>query len=602
MTLFRLGCLILAGLLVSCTPDVKIQKKQVQEEKTYIITTHETKLDAFRAANLRGQGFEALRLITEAYELAPNAVIKETIANEIHAWLTSQSDASLDQLYIQLDQASPQMWGWVELEVALRQKSTLAKDNLSDWIDDWPNHPGYQWAQARLDRIDESVLPEVKKAAVLLPLTGRFSPYSAYVYRGIEASCTLVTCKQDNHPIEFFYVDTNQDNFYQDIPEDVDIVLGPLLRSNIDRMRKDQPLNEIPVIALNSGSTTKQSPYWFGLHAAQEREAKETARFLLSQGYRSPVIVAANTSKGKRIVSAFSETWKERQRLIAQCENTPKTEAPASETTDAQQETDQLEVPEPEIIKNKACLEDYDPVVTALYDPKDKPSIIISLSRSIGVHDSQYRGRLISAIIDRPAIKHSRRRQDIDVVFFATDTKAARLLTPSLPYLYAGSVPAYGFSSIWTESSKSTQEMRDLSGLIIPLSPVDAYPEIQNQDPNLSVALDYMTDSLISQSRSKRLFAIGYDAGIVARNAQELESGATINALLGNIILDREITSIRNTQAFYRINSSGIAQIKLNNDLPTQTNSMEPKPTSDSQDASPKPEQPMERALPEPQE
>ncbi|NIW24215.1 MAG: penicillin-binding protein activator, partial [Gammaproteobacteria bacterium] len=57
-----------------------------------------------------------------------------------------------------------------------------------------------------------------------------------------------------------------------------------------------------------------------------------------------------------------------------------------------------------------------------------------------------------------------RRRQDVDMIFFAADPGAARLLAPQFRFHFAGDLPTYATSEIYEAAARGSDP--DLNGVI----------------------------------------------------------------------------------------------------------------------------------------
>lgn len=88
----------------------------------------------------------------------------------------------------------------------------------------------------------------------------------------------------------------------------VSLVVGPLLKNNVDEMLKSNtPLN---VLALNQPEsvTSRANICYFAL--SPEDEARDAARHIHDQGKQSPLLLVPRNALGDRVTQAFADEWR----------------------------------------------------------------------------------------------------------------------------------------------------------------------------------------------------------------------------------------------------------------------------------------------------
>jgi outer membrane PBP1 activator LpoA protein len=118
--------------------------------------------------------------------------------------------------------------------------------------------------------------------------------------------------------------------------------------------------------------------------------------------------------------------------------------------------------------------------------------------------DSVQRYRRLRANIDQPLQFESRRRQDAEFIFLATDANVGRLIKPQLRFHYSGDLPVYSTSSIYAMDGRSNT---DLNGVMF--ADVPWIIEPGNQFSGLPTLY---RESWPEKQQLARLQAMGYDA------------------------------------------------------------------------------------------
>ena len=164
-----------------------------------------------------------------------------------------------------------------------------------------------------------------EQIALILPLTGDYANIGriirdGFLYAQKEAQTTSPTAAQKTMQINVY--DSNQDQnivaiYQQATDQGADMVIGPLLKENVDALLDHSPL-ATPVITLNYASdeqnTVNGEVFQFGLYP--EDEAEQIAEKLLDKEYNAIVVMAAADEWGERMVRRFSETYLKLQGTI----------------------------------------------------------------------------------------------------------------------------------------------------------------------------------------------------------------------------------------------------------------------------------------------
>ncbi|MBV4368112.1 penicillin-binding protein activator [Erwinia phyllosphaerae] len=85
------------------------------------------------------------------------------------------------------------------------------------------------------------------------------------------------------------------------------LVVGPLLKSNVDRLASlPTPLN---ILALNEPEAVQNHPNLCYFALSPEDEARDAAHHMWDQGKRSPLLMVPRSSLGDRVSKAFAAEW-----------------------------------------------------------------------------------------------------------------------------------------------------------------------------------------------------------------------------------------------------------------------------------------------------
>jgi len=141
---------------------------------------------------------------------------------------------------------------------------------------------------------------------VLLPLSGNLEPQGAAIRNGM-----LMSYKENQGQFTLNFYDTQSkstgDLYKQAIQEGADMIIGPLLKDRVEELLKANPT--VPVLALNEldKPIVNDTNYYFSLSAAAD--AAQAAQYLYTQGYRKPLLIAAQGRIGYSSIKAFEQSW-----------------------------------------------------------------------------------------------------------------------------------------------------------------------------------------------------------------------------------------------------------------------------------------------------
>ncbi|EKP0307838.1 penicillin-binding protein activator [Aeromonas veronii] len=199
--------------------------------------------------------------------------------------------------------------GWLRLAALVNEfgaQPNLLARQLAGWKRDFPNHPAQKDMPAGLGDLAATASTSVQQIAVLLPLSGNLEPQGAAIRNGM-----LMSYKENQGQFTLNFYDTQSKStgelYQQAIQEGADMIIGPLLKDRVEELLKANPT--VPVLALNEldKPIVNDTTYYFSLSAAAD--AAQAAQYLYTQGYRKPLLIAAQGRIGYSSIKAFEQSW-----------------------------------------------------------------------------------------------------------------------------------------------------------------------------------------------------------------------------------------------------------------------------------------------------
>tara|TARA_Y100000588_G_scaffold378934_1_gene460253 strand:- start:501 stop:2408 length:1908 start_codon:yes stop_codon:yes gene_type:complete len=354
--------------------------------------------------------------------------------------------------------------GWLTLAAAANstgERGISWRDSVENWYATNRNHPAIEILNKGSLPKDSS-LNYPKKIALLLPLSGANEAAGNAIQHGFLGAYFAAASGLDNQQTIRSY-DVNGEGglekaYTSGLEDGADFVVGPLLRKNVAKLVTTQTLS-VPVLSLNylaDGWLGPGNLYQFAL-APEDEATAVAARALDDQNIRGAALVPAN-DWGQRMLNTFSFQFE----------------------------------------KADGALIDYQ-----RYEPLAQ-DFSFEIEKLLGLSDSVGRYQRLRTHIGQPLQFDPRRRQDIDFIFLAADSKVGRLIKSQLKFHYAGDLPVYSTSYIYSMDGKSDS---DLTGVMF----TDA-PWIIAPPPWIADFPTTYEKYWPSERRLARLHAMGYDA------------------------------------------------------------------------------------------
>ncbi|MBV2134413.1 penicillin-binding protein activator [Pseudomonas sp. MAP12] len=377
--------------------------------------------------------------------------------------------------------------GWLELSRLARGSATPAQQvaSIAEWQARNPQHPAARQLPQSLVKLQEIATRPLTRIALLLPEQGQLASVGKALRDGFVAAHYQSGDSALNISLHDSSSLTDLDAFYRQAQADgVQLVVGPLEKPLVNQLSQRQQL-PIPTLALNYSEGSAEAPaqlFQFGL--AAEDEAREVAQRAWEDGMRRAVALVPTGEWGNRVLAAFRKDWEARGgSLIA-------TEHVDQPVRLAQQIADLLKL-----------------------------------------RDSEARAKRLQTALGSTVEAQPARRQDVDFVFLAATPAQARQIKPTLAFQYAGDLPIYATSHLFTGSSDPSQDL-DLDGIRFCETPwlLDSSDPLRNQVigewPSAGGSLG-------------RLYAMGVDAYRLAPRLSQLQAlpSTRLDGLSGSLSL-----------------------------------------------------------------
>lgn len=371
------------------------------------------------AAALEADG-QALAAAQQRVLLAPLLSGQAASANNDAIWALV---ASLPAEQLQQPGNDLTLAGWTSLAFAVKSAGTLEQQQaaIEAWIKQHPDHPAAQQLPLALTKLKELASQPLTKIALLLPQEGPLAGVARALRDGFMAAHFQAQQAGQQAPaVQVF--DSSRigslDDFYRQAQAaGVQLVIGPLEKPLVKQLAA-KPQLPITTLALNYADAGQKAPpqlFQFGL--AAEDEAREVARRARADGMVRAVALVPSGEWGDRVLAAFRQEWEGNGGTLLAAERIAQPVALAQQIAD-------------------------------LFQLRQSEGRAKSLQSTVG-----------GSIAAQPS-----RRQDIDFIFLASTPQQAQQIKPTLNFQYAGDVPVYATSNLYSASGDVNQ-YNDMNGI-----------------------------------------------------------------------------------------------------------------------------------------
>jgi hypothetical protein len=387
--------------------------------------------------------------------------------------------------------------GWVKLaqfQQVYLGKGPLFDEALNNWQRRYVNHPGSNIIPDTLRTKVQLAPYDVKRLAVLLPQSGNSERLGAALKNGILAAL-------DTLPIEqVYFIDemlSSEEIESQLSRLNVDFVIGPLLKNNVEKVRNAQLLQSRPTLFLNTDDANNSNPDHFYFALNPEHEVDQALRVFLHKGFQKPMVLAPQNASGQRLAERFKTQW--------------------------------------------SLFSESKPEIGFYTDSKNMAEVVATL---LEVDASKNRIKDIKSLFKEEIDSETRSRADIDAIYILGDSTETRLLKPYLDVnvsTFAKRIPLFATSRSYSKRINITDK-GDLEELYFTDQPWMIPGTEQRQLRDTYDAL-WPEQADIEQ----RLFSMAYDAVHVIGELKQLANipGREFVGLSGRLRLQSSNQFIR---------------------------------------------------------
>ncbi|MEA1607509.1 penicillin-binding protein activator [Pseudomonas spirodelae] len=365
--------------------------------------------------------------------------------------------------------------GWLALARTVKNAATLEQQQaaIDTWIEQNPQHPAAQQLPQPLVELKKLSSQPLTEIALLLPQDGQLASVARALRDGFLAAHYQAQQAGQNPPnIQLFDSSRigSMDAFYaQAKAAGVQLVIGPLEKNLVSQLNSREQL-PITTLALNYSEGAQEGPaqlFQFGL--AAEDEAREVARRAWADGMRRAVALVPAGEWGDRVLAAFRQDWQAQGGTLIAAEHV------------------------------------------------DQP---VELARQIAelfqLRESETRGKRLQNTLGTAVSAAPSRRRDVDFIFLAATPQQAQQIKPTLAFQYAGDVPVYATSHLFTGTHNQAQYL-DLNGIMFCETPW----LLNVNDPLRQQASAQWPQAGTSLGR---LYAMGADAYLLTPRLNQLKA------------------------------------------------------------------------------
>jgi hypothetical protein len=354
--------------------------------------------------------------------------------------------------------------GWLDLALVIRQ-NLVEPESLPQAISSWKvRHPQHFLRENEaLDlwlRYRQQFAPP-RKVAVLLPESGRLQAAAEAIRDGITSAFL-------DHPggAELLFFSTGAEGelaasaYFEARDQGAQWIIGPLQKTSIETLLNLAGL-VTPVLALNDLPQEFIAPPGLsgrlqGISFSPDEEARDLAREVIRSGFHRAIILTPETEWGERMAQNFSDEFlHEKGQIVA-----------SSRYLESENDHSQV------------------------------------LQRLLKIDASKARKQGLENTLQMKLDFEPVRREDVDVIFLAAGVTQGRSIRPQLRFNYAGDIPVYASSKIFSGRPDRTAD-QDLNGVRFPTTPL----QLGADSGNALSALSSLRGGVFTT-----LYALGKDA------------------------------------------------------------------------------------------
>ncbi|MDH5472570.1 MAG: penicillin-binding protein activator [Gammaproteobacteria bacterium] len=458
------------------------------------ILPNKQQIDVYK---LRAQAFldaayplEAAKTRVQMDKFIEDETEKEANNQAIWEALSLLPETTLQQLsYAPLH---PQFLGWIEF-AHITKRAQIDNQHLQESIYKWrkkyPQHPAINIFNQEMGLRQTELMEQPSHIAIMLPLTGQYAQITNAIRDGFMTAYFQQSIKQKLPEITFIDTGSQENNIWNHYQKAVDagadFIVGPFLKSAVNQLASAEQLI-VPTLSLNyAESQTQATPNLFQMGLLPEDEARQSAEMAFRQGHTHAAILVPEGQWGQRLSNSFQQRFEELGGVVINTET----------------------------------------YVSGRNDFKHPIQKLLNIDQSIARH------KKLESILKTDLKFTPYRRQDVDMIFMAATPKDARQLKPQFRFHYAGELPVYSTSHVFTGQIDNRAD-RDIDEILY-----CDMPWILNPSKRLNQAF---TQNWPEHQQYTRFFALGTDAYYLIPYLKRLQTRSyeRFSGQTGNIYLD----------------------------------------------------------------
>lgn len=410
--------ILLASIdLIQQQPKVAIRKlsnvKDIKElPNPYQLQYLETLAKAYE---ITGNSIESVQKRIQLETMLPADSQRADNRQRLWLTLTGLPTEEAETLLLEAEGDNP-IQGWLKLALIAKNKDIEMNYNqLEAWQAQYEMHPANRLLPSPLSAIRPYLQKTPDQIALLIPLSGPLVGPGGAIRDGFVAAANQA---QNGATIRIY--DTAKEDvvglYQRAVSQGADFVVGPLSKSDVARVASLQ--HPVPTLLLNDVETKSPDTNLYRFSLSPVNEAKQVALQARKKGHQRALIIAPKNEWGNDVVASFQSEWSESGGEVI----------------------DQLRY-ENNMDMNHA-IRDF-----------------------LHVAQSEGREKRLKQLLGRNLQVVPSRRQDFDLIFLLAYPSKARQIMPLLRYYFAGDIPVYATSAIYS-GSMDVMKDRDLEGIV----------------------------------------------------------------------------------------------------------------------------------------
>jgi len=333
--------------------------------------------------------------------------------------------------------------------------------------------------------------PMPSHIALLLPISGGLAVQGNAIRNGFFAA--YYQDKQNGAAPTIKVYDTAHGDvaalYQQAVTEGANFVVGPLTKNNIAQLVNVRAIT-VPTLALNTLDNNNErvnNLYQFGLSPLDE--AIQAAKKIDSDGHSRVIIITQAGDWSKRIANAFEQQWRAQGGHIIE-----------------------------------------------KFSFASMAELNNGIPQLLNINEAQHRAKFLQYVVHEKVRFVPHRRKDFDSIFLVATPDQARQVLPLLRFYYAGDVPVYATSNVYSGTADTNTDY-DLNGVMF-----DNMPWILESNTQLPAHLSTIRDSIRSlwpngYNRLAPLYALGVDAYQIIPNLNKISASSSVLGATGQLYL-----------------------------------------------------------------